>query len=121
MGHVPHALSLGQFAELLPLLVRVVRLMVFLAVLTSMNVAEICGLKWKRVNLTAGSTIMDDESLPAFTAGVREQWYKAEWDSVKTHARRRNVPLPRWAVQELLELQQRKQMGRARRPRFRWR
>jgi integrase len=42
----PHALSFPQVAALLPLLPRVPRLMVFLAVMTSMNVAEICGLKW---------------------------------------------------------------------------
>ena len=58
---------------------RVPRLMAFLAVMTSMNVAEICGLRWKRVNLTAEAIIMDDELLPPFMVGVRQQWYKGEW------------------------------------------
>jgi integrase len=105
----PHALSYEQVISLLPLLPRIVRLMVFLAVMTSMNVAEICGLKWKRVNLTAEPIMMDDELLPPFKAGVREQWYKSEWGSVKAKARRRNVLLPQWAVQELRDLQQREQ------------
>jgi integrase len=104
----PHALSFSQVATLLPQLPRVPRLMVFLAVMTSMNVAEICGLKWKRLNLTAESVIMDDELLPPFVAGVREQWYKREWGSVKAKARRRNVLLPQWAVGDLQELGQRK-------------
>jgi integrase len=104
----PHALSFQQVVSLLPQLPRVPRLMVFLAVMTSMNVAEICGLKWKRINLTAESIIMDDELLPPFIAGVREQWYKGEWGSVKAKARRRNVLLPEWAVEELQQLQQRK-------------
>ena len=82
--------------------------MAFLAVMTSMNVAEICGLRWKRINLTAESIIMDDELLPAFMAGVREQWYKGEWGSVKAKARRRTVLLPQWAVGELQELRLRK-------------
>ena len=103
----PHALSLEQFAELLAVLPKVPRLMVFLAVMTSMNIAEICGLRWKRLNLTAEPVIMDAELLPPFHAGVREQWYKRQWGSVKAKARRRNVLLPRWAVKELLELQQR--------------
>lgn len=97
----PHALSLSQVTSLLPRLPRTVRLMVFLAIMTSMNVAEICGLKWKRVNLTEEPEIMDDELLPPFMAGVREQWYKREWGSVKARARRRNVLLPQWAVGEL--------------------
>jgi integrase len=73
-----------------------------------MNIAEICGLKWKRVNVTDEAIIMDAELLPPMNAGVREQWYKGEWSSVKKPARRRNVPLPAWAVQELKELRQRR-------------
>ena len=109
MRATPHALSFGQLVDVLPRLPRIVRLMVFLAVMTSMNIAEICGLKWKRVNLTDEPIIMDAELLPPFRAGVREQWYKGEWSSVKAAARRRYVPLPQWAVEELRELQQRGQ------------
>ena len=90
----PHALTLIRVAELLQFLPSVPRLMVLLAVMTSMNIAEICGLKWKRINLGAEPIMMDDELLPAFMAGVREQWYKSEWGSVKAKARRRNVLLP---------------------------
>ncbi len=104
----PHALSFQQVVTLLPHLPGVPRLMVFLAVMTSMNVAEICGLRWKRINLTAESIIMDDELLPPFMAGVREQWYKGEWGSVKAKARRRIVLLPQWVVGELQNLRQRK-------------
>ena len=103
----PHALSFQQVVTLLPQLAKVPRLMVFLAIITSMNVAEICGLRWTRLNLTAEPIIMDDELLPPFMAGVREQWYKGEWGSVKAKARRRYVPLPQWAVAELRELRQR--------------
>lgn len=107
MRATPHALCFQQVISLLPLLPKIVRLMVFLAVMTSMNVAEICGLKWKRVNLTAEPIIMDDELLPPFMAGVREQWYKGQWGSVKAKARRRFVLLPQWAVEQLRELRQR--------------
>jgi integrase len=47
-----HALTLAQVAGLLQRLPMVPRVMVFLAVMTSMNIAEICGLRWKRINLT---------------------------------------------------------------------
>jgi hypothetical protein len=78
-----HALSLPQVADLLQLLPKGTRSVTFLAVMTSMNIAEICGLKWKRINLSAEPIIMDDELLPPFMAGVREQWYKRQWGSVK--------------------------------------
>jgi integrase len=100
----PHALSFQQVTALLPELPRVPRLMAFLAVMTSMNVAEICGLRWKRINLTGEPIIMNDELLPPFMAGIREQWYKGAWGSVKAKARRRYVPLPKWAVEELQQL-----------------
>ena len=102
-----HALTLAQVAELLQLLPRVPRLMVFLAVMTSMNIAEICGLRWKRINLTTDPAMLDDELLPAGMSAVREQWYKSEWGYVKAKARRRNLLLPRWVIQELGELRQR--------------
>jgi integrase len=103
----PHALSFQQVVGLLQLLPKTARLMVFLAVMTSMNVAEICGLRWKRVNLIAEPIIMDDELLMPFMAAVREQWYKGQWGSVKAKARRRYVLLPHWAVEQLMELRQR--------------
>jgi len=39
----PHALSFDQLSNLLPVLTPRVRAMVFMASLTSMNIAEICG------------------------------------------------------------------------------
>jgi integrase len=72
-----------------------------------MNIAEICGLKWKRLNLNAEPMIMDDELVLPFHAAVREQWYKQQWGSVKAKARRRDVLLPQWGVEQLRELHQR--------------
>jgi integrase len=103
----PHALSFDQLSNLLPVLTPRVRAMVFMASLTSMNIAEICGLRWKRLNLRADPIIMDAELLPAFTAAVREQYYKGEYGSEKAKARRRNVPLPVWLVAALVELKKR--------------
>lgn len=103
----PHALSFDQLAKLLEILPQATRLMVFLAAMTSMNIAEICGLKWKRVNLTDAPIIMDAELLPPLMAAVREQWYKGEWGSVKAKSRRRFVHLPRWVVTALADLRER--------------
>ena len=105
----PHALSFEQLAKLLETLPPQTRLMVFLSTMTSMNIAEICGLKWKCVNLGAAPVIMDAELLPGFTAAVREQWYKGQWSSVKAKSRRRYVPLPQWVVTALAGLRNRGQ------------
>src|SRR5213076_942333 len=67
------------------------REMVLFAILTSMNIAEICGLQWKRVNLNEQFTTVDGESLPPLTIAVRAQWYRGEYGSVKAKSRRRNI------------------------------
>jgi len=67
--------------------------MVLFAILTSMNIAEICGLQWKRINLTEQFTTVDGESLPPLAIAVRRQWYRGEYGSVKAKSRRRNLPM----------------------------
>lgn len=87
------ALSFEQLKGLLMLLKPLYRAMVLCASMTSMNIAEICGLRWKRVNLTGEPIIVDGESIPAFHVAVREQWFLGGWGSVKRRARRRNLPI----------------------------
>jgi integrase len=88
-----HALSFDQAVAALAVLKSPAREMVLFAILTSMNIAEICGLLWKRVNLTEQFTTVDGESLPPLTIAVRGQWYRGEYGSVKAKSRRRNLPL----------------------------
>src|SRR2546426_5350615 len=89
-----HALSFDQAFTTLASLKSPAREMVLFAILTSMNIAEICGLQWKRVNLTEQFTTVDGESLPPLTIAVRAQWYRGEYGSVKAKSRRRNLPIP---------------------------
>src|SRR5712692_5797822 len=63
-----HALSFGQAFATLAALKSPAREMVLFAILTSMNIAEICGLQWKRINLTDQFATVDGESLPPLTA-----------------------------------------------------
>jgi integrase len=83
------------------------REMALIAILTSMNVAEICGLQWKRVNLANEWTSCDGDALPPMTIAVRKQWYRAELGSVKKKSRVRDVPIPEDLLPILLSLQQR--------------
>lgn len=99
-----HALSFEQLKAFLMLLKPLYRAMVLCACMTSMNVAEICGLRWKRVNLTAEPIIVDGESIPPFHVAVREQWYLGDWGTVKRKSRRRNIPLVSLLLEALAEL-----------------
>ena len=88
-----HALSFDQAVATLAALKSPAQEMVLFAILTSMNIAEICGLQWKRINLTEQFTTVDGESLPPLTIAVRRQWYRGEYGSVKAKSRRRNIPI----------------------------
>ena len=63
------------------------------ALLTGMNVAEICGLQWKQVNLARHSVNRGGELIPPMTIAVRSQWYRGELSEVPT-ARRKSIAIP---------------------------
>jgi integrase len=68
--------------------------MVLCAIVMSMNVAELCGLQWKRVNICPEWTIVDGEALPPFHIAVRRQFRLGEPTTLKRGSRKRNVALP---------------------------
>lgn len=103
---IPRALTFVELERLLADLKPLARAMVLCASLTSMNIAEVCGLRWGRVNLTAGPVMVDGDSLPAYHVAVREQWYLRQWGTVKAKKRRRNVPMPMLLVSSLTKLQE---------------
>jgi integrase len=89
----PHMLSLPQLKAVLELMRYPEREMTLLVIVTGMNVAEICGLQWKHVNLTALEAASEGEAIPARTIAVRKQWYRGELNSVKI-GRTRDVSIP---------------------------
>lgn len=100
----PHALSFEELKGLLFALKPLARAMVLCASLTSMNIAEVLGLRWGRVNLTAEPIISEGESIPGYHLAVREQWYRRQFGSVKKAARRRNLPIPTILAEALAEM-----------------
>ena len=69
--------------------------MTLLAVLTGMTVAEICGLQWKRVNLSQTETVnADGEAVPPMTILVREEWMRGQLGGVSKR-RLGNLPIPK--------------------------
>jgi len=99
-----HALTFAQGRELLATLRSPVREMALLSMTTSLNVAEMLGLRWKWVNLSGEPVTVGGEVLPAYSLAVRENSYRGKFGSVKPRSRRRNVPLGFSVTTALLKL-----------------
>jgi integrase len=78
--------------------------MMLLALTTSMNVAELLGLRRKRVNLRSEPVMVGDRVLKGQTVAVRENYYRGEFGTVKKKARNRDLPLPVAVLQVLKQV-----------------
>jgi integrase len=77
--------------------------MTLIALLTDMNVSEICGLQWKYVNLTGASSNPHGVPIPPLTIAVTRRWYRGDLADVKD-ARRRKIQIPEMLLPILLLL-----------------
>jgi len=89
-----HALTFEQLRGLVAALDPVTRTMVVCAALTSMNVAEVLGLRWKYVNLSGEWATVNGESLSPGQIAVRFQWKWGRFGPVKASGRPRDVVIP---------------------------
>ncbi len=101
-----HSLTLAQARDVIQAMQYPEREMTLIAILTNLNVAEICGLQWKHVNLTDRSVDSDGEMVGPRTIAVRGQWYRGELSSVKK-GRRKNLPIPQVLLPILQRLSRR--------------
>ena len=101
-----HMLSMPQLKAVLERMRYPEREMTLLAILTGMNVAEICGLQWKHVNFSSAEQGINGEAIPPQMIAVRKQWYRGELNSVKI-GRTRDVAIPDLLLPVLLGLSQR--------------
>jgi integrase len=90
-----HLREMGKFQE---------RIMALLSMTTSLNIAELCGLRWKRLNLTGGIVQSGGEAVPPYSLIVREDYYRGKWGTTKTSSRRRTIGIPDAVVADMLEL-----------------
>lgn len=90
---VRSALSFERAAAVISALSPPAREMAFLSIVTSLNVAEMCGLRWKRVNLTADFIATDGEAIRPYALIVRENYYRGTYCDTKTKSRDRALPL----------------------------
>jgi integrase len=101
------SLTLDQLQQVFQLMRYPVRELAILALLTEMSVAEICGLKWKYVNLSYDRRRVDGEWLSAKTIAIRKQSYRATLSSA-IEPRQRNLLIPELLCGILRDLKTRK-------------
>ena len=80
--------------------------MLLLAAFTGMTLAEISGLQWKLVNLTASQVMTDGELVPPMAIAVARQWSRGKLEDVRTCSKR-NLPIPQPLFEILLGLKKR--------------
>lgn len=101
-----HSLSFAQAKDAMRAMRYPEKEMMLLAVFTGMNMAEICGLQWRQVNLSGIVIENEGENVPPRTIAVRRQWYRGKLEDVKK-SRIRNLPIPPALLLTLIRLKSR--------------
>jgi integrase len=99
-----HAMDFNQamgFLAALKEVSAVAYAMVLLALVTSMNIAEMLGLRRRRVNLTEVPTMVDGRLVDGPSVSVRENCYRGVFGTVKAKSRVRDVPITMPVVEAL--------------------
>jgi integrase len=82
------SLTLEELKQVIKLMRHPEKDIALFALLTGMNVAEICGLKWQYVNLSNDRRVVDDDVLPSRSIAVRLQNYRGEFRPVAAARKR---------------------------------
>ena len=104
-------LSFAQLKGLLEVMRFPEREFALFAMLTDLNVAEICGLQWKYLNLSNLPRMIDQEFMPPKVIAVRNQSYRGEVSEV-VGKRRRFVRISDSLGTVLRSLRNRRQLSR---------
>ena len=106
----PHTLTVEQTVRVLEGMRYPEWEMTLIAILTGMNIAEICGLQWKYVNPSDHDVNREGELIPTRSIAVRKQWYRGEFSTVP-EGRRKDVPIPHLLRSVFLRLSQVRHAG----------
>jgi integrase len=101
-----HALSLNELKQMMQMMRYPEKVIALFAIVTGMNVAEICGLQWKYINLSNDRHLVDTDWIPPRTIAVRKQSYRGEFGPV-TASRKRFVGIPELLSSILRDLKNR--------------
>jgi integrase len=88
-----HALTLAQTLLVLGRMQYPEREITLMALLTSMTIAEICGLQWKNVNLSDHLLSREGQFISKRSIAVRSQWYRGELCPIPD-GRRKEIAIP---------------------------
>jgi len=80
--------------------------MMLIAVFTGMNLAEIAGLQWRRINLTMQEVGRNGVQIPPRAIAVRSHWLRGKMEPV-SEKRLRDIPIALPLFQILVELKSR--------------
>ena len=105
-----HVLTLDQLKRFLQSADYPEKEMALMATLTTMSMAEVCGLQWKYVNFSEFRRRIDGDWLDARTIAVRMKSCRGEFGPVIS-SRKRNVGLPDLLNSELSHLRGRTKFG----------
>jgi integrase len=101
-----HTLTLSQLRQMMQMMRYPERVITLFVILTGMNVAEICGLQWKYVNLSNDRHLVDADRIPPRTICIRKQSYRGEFGPV-IESRKRVLPIPELLFSILRDLKNR--------------
>jgi integrase len=104
-------LTLAQLKQVMSVMRFPERAIALFALLTEMNLVEICGLQWQNVNLSSTAYLVGQDLIPAKTIAVRNQWYRGEFRPVMRN-RKRFVPVPELLCSILRDIRLRKESSR---------
>ncbi len=107
----PHILTLAQLKKVMQVMRYPEKGIALFAILTEMNVSEICGLQWEYVNLSNTGSFVGEDWIPPRTIAVRNQSYRGEFGFVMG-CRKRFVPVPEPLCSILRDLKSRKHFTR---------
>lgn len=95
------ALTWSQVQQIAGMLEELYGAMVLILAATGMRIGELCGLRWKWVNLADHPVVVDAETIPEYTIAVREQFTAGEWQTLKKKKSYREIPMTATAWVEL--------------------
>lgn len=101
------SLTLLQVKQLIPAMRHPEKAMALLALLTDLNVAEICGLQWQFANISANGALVQGEWIPPKTIAVRKQFYRGEFGTV-SEGRNRLLQMPETLLSMLRDMRTRR-------------
>jgi integrase len=92
-GKVKQHLTIAQTKEMLEIMQSPDKELALITITSGLNIAEICNLQWRDVNMTESAKYVDGELIPAKNIAVSAQWNRSGLGDWK-RSRKRNIEIP---------------------------